>query len=284
MPDSLPETIYNSDSALSRPFQLLHDMARDIISARGLAWRLFVRNVSASYRQSFLGYAWAFLPPIVITFIWVFLNKYKILNVGETDIPYPLYVLLGTVLWSGFVEAMNSPIKMVSESRSLLTKINFPREALILAGMAEVLFNFTIRLLLIPVVFIWLKVEFPMSIFLAPLSIFALLALGLTIGILLTPVAMLYTDIQRGLTLATQAWFFFTPIVYTPPTSWPAVLITKANPVSPLLITSRELFVTGSISNPEGFLLVTGITFLMLFVGWAFYRMSMPHLIERLST
>ena len=280
---ALPEVVYTPDSQLRRPRQLVRSMVFDLLASRELAWRLLVRNISAQYRQSLLGYLWAFLPPIVTTVVWVFLNSQKILNVGATDIPYPAYVMVGTLLWQGFVDALNSPIKLITSSRSMLAKINFPREALILAGLGEVLFNFAIRLVLMLVVFVWFRIAVPPTILLAPVGILALMALGLMIGLLLTPLGMLYSDIGRGLTIITTLWFYVTPVVYPPPTTWPASLLAQINPVSPLLLTTRELLTTGTVSQPGNFLLITGITFGLMLVGWVLYRVAMPHLVERMG-
>lgn len=281
--DRLPEVVYTPDSQLRRPRELVCSMVSDLLASRELAWRLFVRNISARYRRSLLGYLWAFLPPIVTTLTWVFLNSQKILSVGETDIPYPAYVMVGTLLWQGFVDALNSPIKIITSSKSMLAKVNFPREALILAGLGEVLFNFTIRLALLLTVFVWFHIAVSPTIFLAPVGILALMALGLMFGILLTPLGVLYQDIGQGLTIITTLWFFVTPVVYPPPTRWPASLLAQFNPVSPLLLTTRELLTTGAVSQPGRFFLITSMTFVLILMGWVLYRLAMPHLIERIG-
>ena len=281
--ERLPEVVYTPDSQLRHPRQLVRSMVTDLLASRELAWRLFVRNISAQYRQSLLGYLWAFLPPIVTTLVWVFLNSQQIVNIGATDIPYPAYVMVGTLLWQGFVDALNSPIKLITSSRSMLAKINFPREALILAGLGEVLFNFAIRLVLMLVVFVWFRIAVPPTIFLAPVGILALMALGLMIGLLLTPLGMLYSDIGRGLAIITTLWFYLTPVVYPPPTTWPASLLAQVNPVSPLLLTTRDLLTTGTVSQPGSFLLITSITFGLMLMGWVLYRVAMPHLIARMG-
>ena len=281
--ERLPEVVYTPESQLRHPRQLVRSMVSDLLASRELAWRLFVRNISAQYRQTMLGYLWAFLPPIVTTLTFVFLNSQNILSVGDTDIPYPAYVMVGTLLWQGFADALNSPIRLISSSRSMLARINFPREALILAGLGEVLFNFAIRLVLLLVVFIWFRIHVPTTVFLAPFGVLALMALGLMIGILLTPLGVLYQDIERGLAILLTMWFFVTPVVYPPPTRWPASLLAQLNPVSPLLITTRELLTTGTVSQPGGFLLITGIAFGLMLVGWVLYRVAMPHLVERMG-
>lgn len=283
MLDSLPEVVYTSDSQLRHPRQFVRHMLTGLLAARELAWRLLVRNIQAQYRQPLLGYFWIILPALATTLLWIFLNQSQILDVGETDIPYPVYVLVGTLLWQGFVDALNSPFQQLAASEGLLTKINFPKEAIIMAGLGEVLFNSAIRMLLLLVVFLWFRIAVPATILLAPIGILALLTLGATLGLLLAPLGMLYPDIQRGINIMIPLWFFITPVVYSPPTTWPAVLIAKLNPVSPLLITTRELLTTGTLSQAGYFLLMVCLMPLLLISSWVFYRLAMPHLIVRMT-
>lgn len=279
----LSTAVYTPDSVLRKPGKMIGDMFKDIAKSRELAWRLFVRNISAMYRQTMLGYFWAFLPPVATTLTFVFLNKQNILSVGETDIPYPVYVMVGTLLWQVFVDAMNSPLKLVASSKAMLAKIKFPRESLIMAGVYEVLFNFVIRLILLAGVMVWFRIELPLTAIYAPFGIIALIMLGLMFGILLTPLGVLYQDIEKGLLMIISVWFFLTPVVYPSPTSFPANLISTINPVSPLLITTRELITTGNISDVFSFLVVAGITLILIFLGWIIYRVAMPHLIVRMG-
>jgi len=118
---------------------------------------------------------------------------------------------------------------------------------------------------------------------LAPLAIVMIILLGMTIGLLLTPLGMLYTDIASGLTVITQLWFFVTPVVYPPPQSFPYSLVVTLNPVSPLLIGARDLATKGFLVNNEAFLVVSGLTFAFLFLGWIIYRAAAPIIIERVS-
>ena len=279
----LKETVYTPDSELLNFGALLRNMGRDLLASRELAWRLLVRNISAQYRQSLLGYAWAFVPPIFTSLIWIFLQSQKVLGVGDTGMPYILFVITGTVLWQTFVEALHSPLQMVNESKSMLTKINFPREALILAGLGQVLFNFAIRALLLVAVMLYFRISPHASLLLAPFGVLALIGLGMAIGLVLTPIGMLYHDVGRGLGFATAAWFFLTPVIYPVPKASFAATLIELNPVTPLLVSTREWLVVGEASLLPGFLWVSGLSLLLLMFAWVQYRMAMPHLISRMS-
>ncbi|MEM8669855.1 MAG: ABC transporter permease [Planctomycetota bacterium] len=281
---SLPEVIYTADSLLRRPGRLIREMIHDLLASRELAWRLFVRDLSAQYRLSYLGYLWVFLPPLATMGVWVFLNKQGIMSVAETPVPYPVFVLTGLLLWEGFSAALNSPLQVVRDAASMLTKINFPREALLVAGFGHVLFNTVIRLTLLAIVFIWFQVSVPWTVILAPLGMLSVLMLGFTIGLILVPVGMLYQDISRGLLMVTTFWFFLTPVVYPPPTSWPGSILNSMNPVSPVLLATRDLLTTGDLARMPESLIVAGLTLAFFLIAWVSYRLALPHLIARMSS
>src|SRR4029077_1454087 len=98
-------------------------MVRDICSSKELAWRLFVRNISSRYRQTVLGYLWAFLPPIMTTVVFVYLQRVGFFAVGPTQVPYVAFVFAGLILWQAFTDALNAPLRMVQQSFSILTKV-----------------------------------------------------------------------------------------------------------------------------------------------------------------
>jgi lipopolysaccharide transport system permease protein len=275
--------VYTSESAVRHPMKLLRDMFRDLFASRELAWRLFVRDVSARYRQSFLGYLWAFLPPIVGTFTFVLLNRSGILNVGDLPLPYPAYVMIGTLLWQVFADAINSPIKTVTAAKAMLAKINFPREAILISGMLEVLFNFLIRLVLLAAVFVYYGIKPPITAPLALGGVFAIFCLGFMIGILLTPIGLLYSDMGHALSMILPFWMLFTPVIFKLPSTGILAKLSLFNPVSPLIITTREWLAIGAASNFFSALIIFLVTLVLLFVGWLLFRLAMPILVERIG-
>ena len=83
----LPLHVYTPEPPLRRPLRLIHEIAIDIWSGRELAWRLFIRDLSASYRQTWFGYAWAFLPPLANALTFVFLYSQGLFEMGATKAP-----------------------------------------------------------------------------------------------------------------------------------------------------------------------------------------------------
>lgn len=281
---SPPIIVYTPESRLRHPVVLFREMGRDLLASRELAWRLLMRDIKAQYRQSFLGIFWAFLPPIVTAVALLVAKDVGAINVGETAIPYPAYVMFSMALWQTFVEALNGPVAAVGAAKPMLAKINFPKEALILAKLGEVFFNFGIKLILIVALFVWFRIPVSGMVILAPVALIHLVGLGTGIGLWLSPLGALYQDIGRAIPLVMTPWLLLTPVIYPPPrTGWFSVLV-NWNPVTPLLVTVRDLATVGRVSEPAGFWWASGLMVVLLLSGWLFYRLAMPFIVERMSS
>lgn len=276
---------YTSQSWIRQPGPFfLKLMWHDLLASRELAWQLIVRDISAQYRQSFLGIAWAFIPPVIVALGFSFAANAKVINIGATDLPYPAYVMFSTALWQTFVEALNGPMQAVTGAKSMLARINFPREAIILSKLGQVFFNFAIKLILIISLFIWFQIPVTWSVMLAPVALAHLILLGTCLGLLIAPLAGLYSDFSKLIPLLIGPWLFLTPVVYPIPTEGRFGEIVRLNPVTPLLVTTRELATTGTVSDPQGFWIASIFAVIGLFIAWVIYRVSMPYVIERVSS
>ena len=75
--ESLAKVVYTPASQMRTPALLVRSMFKDLAASRELAWRLFVRDVSAQYRQSILGLFWAFFPPVLSGLVLLYFNLKK---------------------------------------------------------------------------------------------------------------------------------------------------------------------------------------------------------------
>ncbi|AHJ28664.1 ABC transporter permease [Nodularia spumigena CS-584] len=276
--------VYTSESRIRHPLQLFKEMGRDLLASRELAWRLLVRDISAQYRQSLFGVLWAFLPPIITAAGLLVARNAGAVNIGDTEIPYPAYVMFSMALWQTFVESLSGPIAAVNTAKPMLAKINFPKEAIILAKLGEVFFNFGIKLILILGLFIWFQIPVNWSILLAPVALIHLVILGTGIGLLLAPVGALYGDIAKAIPLIVSPWLLLTPVIYPTPKEGLFATIVNLNPVTPLLVTTRDLATSGLVTNPAGFWVVSGLAFGVLLIAWVWYRLAIPFVVERMSS
>ncbi len=280
---SLPTRTYTPASPLAQPWLLWKDMKEDLWAGRELAWRLAVRDISAQYRQSVLGVLWALIIPLANTAVWLFLTGSKVVQVAATPVPYPVFVFTGTLLWSILIDALNAPLQQVNANKALLAKINFPREALIVSGVYQTLFNAAIKLGILLIVLPFLGVHPGWGGLLIPVGLLSLVLAGTALGLLITPLGVLYGDIGRGIPLITQFLMYLSPVVFPlATTGWSASLM-RLNPLTPLILNARAWFTAQPPQLLGEWALVVGGSVMLLLVVWMMYRLAMPILIERMS-
>lgn len=277
-------SIYTPESLLANPRKMLRDMFSDLSTGRELAWRLAVRDISAQYRQTLLGFFWALILPLANTVVWIFLSKSGVVSVAATAIPYPVYVFVGTMLWAIFMDAVNAPLQGTMAAKSMLAKINFPREAIIVSGIYQTLFSAAIKLLLVLIAIASLGVTPGWGGFLIPLGVLSLMLVGTAVGLMITPIGLLYGDIGKAIPLLMQFLMYITPVVFPLPKQGLAATLFALNPLTPVIQTSRA-WLTGQ--QPEllaYFIAVNVAAAALLVVVWIIYRLAMPILIERMSS
>lgn len=276
--------VYTPESPLAHPRKLWREMRQDLWTGRELAWRLAVRDISAQYRQSALGVLWALIIPLVNTAVWLFLTSTQMVKVAATSVPYPVFVFSGTLLWSILMDSFNGPLSQLNMNKAMLAKINFPREALILSGIYQTLFNGSIKVGILLLVIPLFGVHPGWGGLLIPVGLLSLVLTGTAAGLAITPVGMLYNDIARGIPLLTQFLMYLSPVVFPLAIhGWTAKLM-RLNPLTPLILNARAWF-TGQHTQllSEWTLVVGGSAIVLVFV-WIGFRLSMPILIERMSS
>lgn len=261
--------------------KLLKESLSDIWDSRFLARQLAERDIKAQYRQSFLGIIWAFITPLMTAAVWIFLNLSGTVQVTDTGIPYPIYAFSGTLLWSIISTAINNPTQSTNAARGIISKINFPKEALIISGVYKLLFDSSFKIVLL-VVFVFLfGLGFHWSLLLLPIAILGSILVGVTIGLFLTPLSMLYNDVGKFLGMGLSFLMYITPVVYAIPDTGIMRTIMQWNPFSWLILTGRD-FVTGATPQYLGHYLILILCCIPLFLlGLLFYRISIPIIVER---
>jgi len=279
---ALETKIYQKENNL-RLLKLIKESVLDIYNSRFLAKQLAVRDIKSQYRQSYLGMIWIVVTPLATAAIWIFLNNSGTLRISDTGIPYPVYAFSGTLLWSIITEAINAPMNSTNAARGILSKINFPKEALITSGVYKLLFNSGIKIVLLFIFVFAYGIGFHWTFVLFPLIMMVAILFGTTIGLFLTPLGMLYTDVKRMISFVLSFLMYATPVVYSIPKEGILKVIMELNPITPIVSMARDALVGGDFAFLYYFLGVTLGIIPLFFLALVLYRISIPIIVERLS-
>ncbi len=257
------------------------EMIGELWESRELTWRLYLRDFSARYRQSLLGYVWAVLPALITVATFTWLNRTNVLPVKGTPLPYPVFVLLGMTVWQLFASGLTNATGALVGASALITKINFPRETLVIAAFGQAVFDFVIRLFLLAGAFILYRVTPSPAILLLPLVLIPLCFLTLGLGFLSALVNGVLRDVGQIVTFLLTFWMFLTPVVYPPSNEGGKALLNVLNPVSPFVIAAQDLTIRGHLTQPGNFLIGCGVSALVFLLGWRLFHLTEPRIVER---
>jgi lipopolysaccharide transport system permease protein len=270
------EIVYTPDGARRNGVSGWRIMFADLVESRRLIWLLILRDISVRYRQSILGYIWAIIPQLATVSVFAFLHASRVLPIGGTRIAYVAYALWGISVWQLFAGSLSSCTASLVSTGSLVTKVNFPREALVIAAVGPPVFDFIVRLVPVVGVFIWYGVAPSWGIIFIPLVLLPVMLLALGLGFVLSIANLVIRDTGNALGTVLTVGMFLTPVLYPPPVRWPFFLVNLLNPLSPLLTASQDLIAEGFLTKPEMFVVACVLSLVSALAGWRAFRVTIP--------
>jgi ABC-type polysaccharide/polyol phosphate export permease len=180
---------------------------------RDLLWHMTVRHLRGQYKQSVLGYAWAFVNPLSQMIILSFVFS-TIIRVPSGDVPYPLFFFVGLIPWMFFANALASGTDSVVNASSLVTKVYFPREVLPTAAVLTKLVDLAFGLVILGALMVYYGDPPALTAVWFPLlfSIQLVFTIGLTFP--LAALNLYFHDVRFLVGVALTLWFYLTPVLY----------------------------------------------------------------------
>lgn len=196
------------------------------------------------YQNSALGYLWSLLRPLAL-FAILYVVFARFLNVGDSIPHFPIYLLVGIVLWNYFVEVTTGSVSVIVSKGDLMRKLNFPKYVIVLAGSFSALINLTLNSVVIAIFMAINHVDIRATILFLPILILELFIFALALAFFLSAAFVRYRDINYIWEVIIQGAFYATPILY-PLSLIPnsAAKILMLNPIAQIIQDVRYVLVT----------------------------------------
>jgi ABC-2 type transport system permease protein len=183
---------------------------------RRILWLLVSRDLKVKYAGSALGYLWSVLEPLIQAGIyWFIFTKMIHRSLGEA--PYVVFLLCGMLPWQFTNAALRSSMKALSKDAKLVRSTNLPREIWVFRTVGSKLAEFVFSLPVIAFFAIITGAHLTWWVVFFPLALLIQVVLLIGCGLLLAPLAVLYSDIGRLLPMVLRLLFYFSPILYGVP-------------------------------------------------------------------
>jgi len=245
----------------------------EIVSRRYLLYQLTAREVKARYKQSALGIGWAVLQPLAMMVVFSIIFT-KVLPVTvKGGYPYPIFVFSGLLIWGLFSRSLTLLTDAMVSNANLIRKIYFPREVILLAGLAGRLVDFGIAFVvyigLMLVYGVWPTVHFLWAV---PIVVIVLM-LALGVCFFTSALEVWRRDIRSLVALVAQVWFYATPIVYPlsqVPEGWRWV--SYVNPMTGIVEGFKSAVLYGRTPDLGLLAIAAGSAAVLLVLGHLFFR------------
>lgn len=234
---------------------------------RELLYSMVERELKIRYKNSFLGFFWSLLNPLLTVFVLTFVFKNY---VGLQTKNLSAYILAAYLPFIFFQMAVLDSAQSVLSNVQLIKKIYFPREIL---PLAQIISNFIHLLLALLVFFGYLLVVYLLNPSVSPFQTTSLLlpvvllvnfALAAGIGLLVSALNTFYEDVKYIVSVLLYILFFLCPIMYfsenvhanaTGQGGGLAYVVYHLNPVAMLCTAYRKILVAPQpveMANPDG--------------------------------
>jgi ABC-2 type transport system permease protein len=180
---------------------------------RVLLRELVVTDFKLRYQGSALGYLWSILKPLFL-FAILYIVFDQFLKLGRDIEHFPVYLLLGIVLWTFFTEATGLGLQSIVSRGDLIRKINFPKYIIVISGTISSLINLAINLVVVFVFMLFNGVPLSFEALLIFPLIFELYVFSLAIAFFLAALNVKLRDAGYLWEIFLQAAFYATPIIY----------------------------------------------------------------------
>ncbi len=221
---------------------------RTLIYYRDLVLVLLGKEFKVRYKNTFLGYAWSVLHPLILALIFsLFFSVFIRLQVPD----YTLYLMAGLFPWQWVSNTCFGANGYFLANASLIKKVRFQRWMLALTGVLNEAIHFVCS---IPVIvgFMLYYGKSPTWSWLwaVPLLLVLQIVMMTGVGLVIGTLNLFFRDLERLVSLVVQLLFYLTPIVYTadmipPGYTW----ILYANPFGSLVVCWQELFYAGALTS-----------------------------------
>jgi lipopolysaccharide transport system permease protein len=243
----------------------------ELWSYRELVYFLALRDIKARYKQALFGIAWSVVQPIVGVLVLTLVFR-RLAGVPSDGIPYPVFALVGFLLWSYFSASLGNASASLVTNVSLVTKVYFARLVTPVASLLPGLVHLAIGLLLLAVLLPFYDVVPDWHAIVFPLCLVWTMLVALGAGLILATLNVKYRDVAHVLGFLTQLWFLASPVAY--PSSlvdddwrWAFAL----NPMAGVIDTARWSLLGAPAPGPE-IMISIAVSVVLLATGLLYFQ------------
>lgn len=246
---------------------------RQLYRYRDLIWTLVQRDLKVRYRRSAIGFLWTMLQPLfmllVLNIVFSQIFRFNVKN-------YPVYVLAGLLFWNFFQQTIITSMNSLKGNANILQKLPVPLAVFPIATVISSLVNLLFAFVPLFAILLATGHRLTPALFFLPVAILVSAIFTLGAGLILSPLAVFFSDVIELVSVVMMMLFYMTPVIY------PKAIVdgtrfdflVRFNPVRSILEIFRDPIYYGKIPPLDHFALAAVIAVAALAVGIVSFRRS----------
>ena len=254
----------------------------EILKRKDLLLYLVQSGLKAEHRNSYLGYFWWLLDPLLNVVVYYFLIV-VILQRGSEDYNYAVYLVIGLVSWRWTSTTVNTSAKAITKYSSIINQVYLPKSIFPLSFTLTQLFNFAFGLVVVALFLAIFGVMPGWQIVYLPVIILTQLVFLMAIGLFLAYVTVFVRDIDNVLNHVVRVFFYASPIIWQGsrlPEEWNWVV--AINPIAILVNAYRDVLMFHSTPPLVGLFVVAASSMVVALAVLRYYSRNEHKIIKAL--
>jgi ABC-2 type transport system permease protein len=179
-----------------------------------LLWLTAVTEFKRVYFGTVLGYLWSLMRPLMLFAVLLFVFT-RVFRVGSDLVEhYPVFLLLGIVLFTFFQETTTNAVGSVVAQEAIVRKTQFPRLVIPLATVLTGAFNLGLNLIVVFAFILVYGVDPTWTWLLFPFAVAVLAIFTAAASMALSVLYVRFRDVAIIWVVLGQVLFYATPILY----------------------------------------------------------------------
>ncbi|WP_112182168.1 MULTISPECIES: ABC transporter permease [Paraliobacillus] len=255
----------------------------EMLKRKDLLIYLVKSGIKAENRDSYLGYFWWLLDPLLNVVVYYFLVV-VILGRGGPD--YPVYLVIGLVVWRWMSTTINASAKAITKYTTIINQVYLPKSIFPLALSSTQLFNFSFGLVVIAIFLGFFGIIPSWHIVLLPVIILIQLLLLIAISLFVSYICVFIRDIDNILSHIIRMFFYASPIIWESdrlahlPDGFN--LIISLNPVAILLNAYRDILMYHTVPDFTGLIVIGTLSVVTILLMLFYYSKNEHKIIKAL--
>lgn len=224
-------------------------------------------EIKSKYQKETFGMVWSIILPIIPMSLYILLATIKAFK-ADNNIPHIFYIAIGLITWLLMSELIVATMKSIRKNKTTLLKSNFPFSVIYISSIGEVLFNMSIRMVVLIAIVLYFSIDIKfINVIYTLIAFIPIIMFSFGVGKLLSIIDIYIPDTKRLVDMFLRYGLFLSSVIFPFPTTGTLGELNSFNIFNTFVTSIRELLYYGHITNIENFLICSALGIIIFIIA-----------------